>query len=54
MRIVNLVAGDAQRLGRETDWIEEGAQTVGVGLRTFLIGEDAVAMGEFTELVVAE
>lgn len=45
---------DAQRLGRETDWVEQGAQTVGVGLRTFLIGEDAVALGEFTELVVAE
>jgi type VI secretion system protein ImpE len=47
------IMSDAQRLGRETDWIEEGDQTVGVGLRTFLVGDDAVALGEFTELAVA-
>ena len=44
---------DAQRLGRETDWTEQGDETFGVGLRTFLIGDDAVALGEFTELAVA-
>jgi type VI secretion system protein ImpE len=44
---------DAQRLGRETDWVEQGAETWGVGLRTFLVGDDALALGEFTELAVA-
>lgn len=45
---------DAQRLGRETDWVEEGDRVVGVGLRTFLAGDDAVALGEFGELKVDE
>lgn len=45
---------DAQRLGRETDWIEQGGQTAGIGLRTFLVGDDPVAFGEFTELAIAE
>lgn len=47
---------DAQALGRETDWIEEGAddanRVTGVGLRTFLVGDDALSLGEFTELSV--
>ena len=43
---------DAQRLGRETDWLEDDGLGVGVGLRTFLAGDDAVALGEFGELKV--
>jgi type VI secretion system protein ImpE len=36
---------DAQRLGRETSWSEEGAGPVrGFGQRTFLIGEEAVGI----------
>jgi type VI secretion system protein ImpE len=46
-------ANDAQRLGRETDWVEQGAGTWGVGLRTFLIGEEALSINEFTDLKVA-
>ena len=44
---------DAQRLGRETDWVEQGAETLGLGLRTFLVGDDALAIGEFGDLAVA-
>ena len=44
---------DAQRLGRETDWIERDGGVSGIGLRTFLVGDDAVALGEFAELKVA-
>lgn len=43
---------DAQRLGRETDWVEEGTATRGIGLRTFLIGDDALTFDDFDELVV--
>lgn len=41
------------RLGRATDWIEDGDRVTGIGLRTFLVGEDALALGEFTELGTA-
>ena len=44
---------DAHRLGRATDWIEDGDRVTGVGLRTFLVGDDALALGEFAELSVA-
>lgn len=40
------------RLGRETDWIE-GAATRGLGLRTWLIGDEALSPGEFTELTIS-
>lgn len=43
---------DAHRLGRATDWIEDGDRAIGVGLRTFLVGDDALALGEFDELAV--
>ena len=43
---------DAQRLGRETDWVEEGDLVRGVGLRTFLAGDEAVAFGEFGAMAV--
>ena len=36
---------DALRLGRETDWKEaEGAPVRGIGQRTFMVGEDAIAL----------
>lgn len=40
-----------QRLGRATDWIE-GAFVSGVGLRTWLIGDEAVSPGDFAQLTV--
>lgn len=41
------------RLGRLTDWVElGGGAVVGVGLRTFLIGEHGVTLDEFTILSV--
>ena len=40
---------DAYRLGRETGWVE-GARVRGLGLRTWLIGEDALAPTDFTRL----
>jgi len=35
---------DALKLGRETDWIEDGGPVRGVGQRLFLVGEDAVGI----------
>ena len=36
---------DALRLGRETDWKEvEGTPVRGIGQRTFMVGEDAIAL----------
>ena len=37
-------------LGRRTDWVEEGPLVRGVGRRTWLVGDDALAMGEFQQL----
>jgi type VI secretion system protein ImpE len=45
-------ATDAQALGRETDWVEADGAVHGVGLRTFLVGDEAAALGDFTELRV--
>lgn len=42
----------AQRLGRETDWIGEGAQVRGIGQRCYLAGDDIVTLDGFAELVV--
>jgi type VI secretion system protein ImpE len=41
------------RLGRVTDWLsKEGEPVRGVGLRTFLVGDDAVPLPEWRELVL--
>jgi len=46
-------ADDQVKLGRATDWKEaEGAPLRGAGLRTFLVGEGAVSLLEWRELVV--
>ncbi len=39
----------AHRLGRATDW-HDGPPTRGIGLRTWLIGDEAISPGDFTEL----
>ena len=41
----------AHRLGRETDWVE-GARVRGLGLRTWLIGDDALAPTDFTAIEI--
>lgn len=42
---------DAARLGRRTDWEElEGGAVRGIGLRTFLVGEEAQSILELSEL----
>jgi type VI secretion system protein ImpE len=46
-------ATDAHRLGRATDWIEDGDRATGIGLRSFLVDDDAIALGDFAELGVA-
>jgi type VI secretion system protein ImpE len=38
------------RLGRETLWVEDKGVTRGVGLRCFLVGEEDLALSDFTEL----
>ncbi|MGI4876222.1 MAG: type VI secretion system accessory protein TagJ [Janthinobacterium lividum] len=40
-----------QRLGRATDWVE-GEFVSGVGLRTWLIGDEAVSPGDFAQMTV--
>ncbi|UAJ11311.1 type VI secretion system accessory protein TagJ [Glacieibacterium megasporae] len=40
-----------QKLGRETDWLD-GAIVCGLGLRTWLIGDEAVSPGDFAQLTV--
>jgi type VI secretion system protein ImpE len=45
---------DQVRLGRSTDWKQaEGGPVRGVGARTFLVGEDGVALAEWRELTFA-
>ncbi|RZM09536.1 MAG: hypothetical protein EOP68_08885 [Sphingomonas sp.] len=41
---------DAHRLGRATEWIEDGSRATGIGLRTFLSDDEAPTLGEFAEL----
>ncbi|MBV9785734.1 MAG: tetratricopeptide repeat protein [Acidisphaera sp.] len=42
---------DELRLGRATDWRQEGAGPVrGIGQRTFLVGEDAIGIMDLTTL----
>jgi len=46
---------DQVKLGRATDWKTiEGGPVLGVGLRTFLVGEDAVSLLEWRELHIGE
>ena len=45
---------DAQRLGRETDWVESGGLTCGVGQRCWLVGDDLLALSELGEIEVAQ
>ncbi len=46
--------GDEFRLGRATDWLEEGGGPVrGVGQRVFLVGQDAISIMDLTELSFA-
>lgn len=41
------------RLGRSTDWKQaEGGPVLGVGARTFLAGEDGIAVTEWRELLI--
>lgn len=50
-----LPADDAARLGRRTDWIGGDGQPVrGVGLRTLLVGEDALTLLEIESLAVEQ
>jgi type VI secretion system protein ImpE len=45
---------DAVKLGRSTDWRgAEGGPVLGVGLRTFLVGEDAVSLLELRQLEIS-
>ncbi len=41
-----------QRLGRETDWVEQGGLTRGLGQRCLLVGEDIVPLSDIQTLVV--
>jgi type VI secretion system protein ImpE len=41
---------DDHRLGRATDWIEDADGVRGVGLRTFLVGDEARSLNELTEI----
>ena len=41
----------AQRLGRETDWLDCPVAR-GLGLRTWLVGDEALSPGEFTEIAI--
>lgn len=39
------------RLGRATDWVE-GARVRGLGLRTWLVGDDSLAPSDFTAIAI--
>jgi len=41
---------DALKLGRETDWIDDGGPVRGVGQRLFLVGEEAVGIMDLATL----
>jgi type VI secretion system protein ImpE len=41
---------DTLKLGRETDWIEDGGPVRGIGQRLFLVGEEAVGIMDLTTL----
>jgi len=44
---------DALKLGRETDWIDDGGPVRGVGQRLFLVGEEAVGIMDLATLEFA-
>lgn len=44
---------DAHRLGRATDWVEEDGRFRGMGLRSWLVGEDEITIDELRTLEVA-
>ncbi len=44
---------DAQRLGRETEWVEEGGLTRGLGQRCLLVGDEIVALADIKSLAIA-
>jgi type VI secretion system protein ImpE len=44
-------ADDPLRLGRATDWRDEGGVITGIGQRTFLVGEEARSVLELQEVV---
>ena len=42
---------EAQKLGRETDWVDHAPRLVtGLGLKMFLLGDEAVALGGVTDV----
>ncbi|QIT55975.1 SciE type virulence protein [Aquisalimonas sp. 2447] len=41
-------------LGRRTEWVADGSLVRGVGRRSWLVGDDALAMGEFRQLEAAQ
>ncbi|WP_115719851.1 type VI secretion system accessory protein TagJ [Gallaecimonas mangrovi] len=48
-------AGDnRQKLGRETDWQQQGELVTGVGLKLFLVGEEALSLIELAATTAAE
>ncbi len=49
-------ADDASRLGRRTDWVECGGPDalLGVGLRTYLVGEESKTLFELSEISFEE
>jgi type VI secretion system protein ImpE len=47
-------ADDQVKLGRKTDWKEtKDGPVLGMGLRTFLVGDDPVTLLEWRELKLA-
>ena len=45
-------ADEAIRMGADTDWSEVNGVLRGAGLRTFLFGEEELAIGEFTQVEI--
>lgn len=45
---------DAYRLGRETDWVERGGLTCGLGQRCLLLGDDVTPFSEVVHLSAPE
>lgn len=45
---------DALKLGRETEWLEQGGPVRGLGQRLFLVGEEAMGIMDLAELAFAE
>lgn len=45
---------DVLKLGRETDWIEDGGPVRGAGQRLFLVGDDAIGIMDLTTVEFTE